>query len=450
MRLTRKVFHDLAIWMIAFGLVIGVLFPFFVILLGVPSRIALTAEFILACLGAGALSGAINFALARTVVGSRMRLLAHSMSHVEKNLLSVTATGNSEQCTTDDCLIPVDSQDEIGESAAAFNQLVQALAQSMETQAAVRSFSDAMTSKLELDELSTQALTHFMRHAQASGGAILCEVGGELEVEAAHGLTDTHSLAKNDHVRLAIRTGETQIVHLPDDVQVNGVLADFHPREVRVLPVTYKSIPLGVVVLASASGFGADAVVRMDLFCQTLGLALNNAIAHDRLQRLAALDPLTGAYNRRFGMERLHEEFDRAVRIGSPLGILMFDIDHFKQVNDTYGHLVGDRVLVTLTSVTKTILREGDVLIRYGGEEFLAVLPAASPGDLRLVGERLRRAAEDMSVSDGSQTIRITLSLGASAYPAQGVEQEGTLVELADTALYSAKETGRNRLVVSR
>ncbi len=450
MRITRKVFHDLALWMIAFGLGIGIVFPFFVMLLGVPSETALTITFFMACLGAGALAGGINFALARAVVGSRLRLLSRSMSHVEENLLSMAASGNMEQCTPEDCLIEVDSEDEIGESAMAFNRLVEALSHSMGTQAAVRSFSEMLTSQLELEGLARNALHQFIDHTGASGGAILYESGGELEMASSHGLGDAQSLVDSDHVRRAVQTGEPQTILIPEDVQVDGVVASFRPNEVFVLPATYKSIPLGVVVLATAGTFDSEARTRMDLFRQSFGLALNNGIAHDRLQRLAALDPLTGVYNRRFGMSRLHEEFDRAVRMNAPLGVLMMDIDHFKQVNDTYGHLVGDRLLVSITGIARTVLRDGDVLIRYGGEEFLAVLPAASTEDLKLVGERLRRAIEDSSVTDGSQSIRVTVSLGGSAYPNQSVEKEDVLVQLADDALYQAKESGRNRLVLSR
>ena len=450
MRITKKVFHDLALWMVAFGLLIGVAFPFFVILLGVPHEIALTATFFLSCLGAGALAGGINFALARLVVGARMRLLAKRMAHVKENLLDIAITGNMERCTPSECMIVVDSEDEIGESATAFNQLVEALATSMATQAAVRSFSEMLTSELELESLARHALSQFIKHTGAAGGAILYESGGKLSVGSVHGLRDAESLAGSDHVRLAVRTGEPQRITIPDGVRVDGVVADFRPNEVVVLPATYKSIPLGVVVLATAGSFGTEAHTRMELFRRTLGLALNNAIAHDRLQRLAAIDPLTGVYNRRFGLSRLHEEFDRAVRMASPLGALMFDIDHFKQVNDTYGHLVGDRLLMAITGVAKTILRDGDVLVRYGGEEFLVVLPAASTEDVSFVGERLRRAIEDTSIADGSQTIRVTISLGGAAYPNQTVEREDQLIQLADAALYQAKESGRNRLVLSR
>ena len=450
MRITRKVFTDLAIWMIAFGLGIGIVFPFFVMLLGVPAQTALTIPFFLACLGAGAASGVINFSLARMVVGSRLKILAKAMKHIEENLMTMTTTGDMTQCTAEECLIVVDSEDEIGESATAFNRLVEALAHSMETQAAVRSFSQMLTSQLELEGLAQQALQQFIEHTGASGGAILCESGGELNVAASHGMKDVELLAQSDHVRYAVRTGDSQLVRLPDDVQVDGVMANFRPSEIVILPATYKSIPLGVVILATTGSFDADAQTRMELFRQNFGLALNNAVAHNRLQRLAALDPLTGVYNRRFGLTRLHEEFDRAVRMNAPMGVIMMDIDHFKQVNDTYGHLVGDRILIAVTRVAKTILRDGDVLIRYGGEEFLAVLPAASSEDLRLIGERLLRAIEDTSVAEGSQTIRVTVSLGAAAYPNQNVAKEDALVQLADEALYQAKDTGRNRLVLSR
>ena len=450
MRFTRKVFHDLAIWMVAFGLMIGLVFPFFVMVLGVPRDIALTPVFFLACLGAGALAGVINYGLARGVVGGRLRVLAGSMRHVEENLLSMTFSGDLSQCTPENCSIAVDSEDEIGDSALAFNRLVEALAVSMRTQAAVRSFSEMLTSQLEIESLGDNALRLFFEHTGAAGGLILHEAAGELKVAASRGLRDPDKVAASDHVRVAVRTGQRQFIAIPDDVRVEGVVADFRPGEVIVFPVIYKSVPLGVVVLATARTFDPDHRARIDLFLQGLGLALNNAMAHDRLQRLAALDPLTGVYNRRFGLVRLHEEFGRAVRANTPVGVLMLDIDHFKAVNDTYGHLVGDRLLKSICAIARSSLREGDVLLRYGGEEFLAVLPAASAEDLRLMGERLRRVVEDSALSDGAKTVRVTLSVGGAAYPNQNVESEEVLIRLADQALYRAKESGRNRVEISR
>jgi len=212
--------------MVAFGLVIGVAFPFFVMMLGVDGDTALTPMFFAACLGAGVLSGAINYSLARGVVGIRLRLLADSMSHVADTLKAVNISGDMSQCTPEECSIVVDSDDEIGESAKAFNRLVKALSHSMETQAAVRSFSEMLTSNLELETLAEKAMGQFIEYSGASGGAVLYEFGGELKVATSHGLKDPEAVAGSDHVLAAVRTGESQIVKIPDGIQVEGVLAD--------------------------------------------------------------------------------------------------------------------------------------------------------------------------------------------------------------------------------
>lgn len=450
MRITRKVFHDLAIWMVGFGLAIGVVFPFFAVMLGVPRDNALTPTFFFACLCAGALAGIFNYGLAHWVVGLRLRILSNSMRHVEENLQALGASGDPLACTPEKCAIAVDSDDEIGESARAFNRLVESLASMMRTQAAVRSFSEMLTSQLEIDSLAENALRQFFEHTGAAGGLILCQCEVEMKLAAAHGLREPESLASSEFVLKAMRTGEQQAITIPEHVRVEGVMTDFRPQEVLVLPIIYKKVPLGVLVLASASTFTADHRARIEMFLHGLGLAMNNALAHDRLQRLAALDPLTGVYNRRFGLGRLHEEYERAVRMSSPLGVLMFDLDHFKTVNDTYGHLIGDRVLKSICGITRALLREGDVLLRYGGEEFLAILPGASAQDLQLVAERIRKTTEESALSDGERTVRVTLSVGGVAFPNQNVSGEDALIQMADEALYRAKEAGRNRVEITR
>ena len=127
----------------------------------------------------------------------------------------------------------------------------------------------------------------------------------------------------------------------------------------------------------------------------------------------------------------------------------MLDLDHFKSVNDTYGHQVGDRLLTSVAGIVSSMLREGDILVRYGGEEFLVVLPAASSENIRAIGERVRRAVEESSLVDGSQTVRITISVGGAAVPHQNVHGEESLIEFGDEALYIAKQAGRNRVEIA-
>jgi two-component system, cell cycle response regulator len=166
------------------------------------------------------------------------------------------------------------------------------------------------------------------------------------------------------------------------------------------------------------------------------------------LERLSISDGLTGLFNHRHIHGLLNEEFDRAQRTNDKLTVAMLDLDRFKAVNDTYGHQAGDRVLEQLADILRATAREIDRLGRYGGEEFMALLPETDIEDGAVFVERVRRevARHAFSIGDG-QTIRMTLSAGVAAYPHEKVRTPEALVAQADAALYAAKTTGRNRIV---
>ncbi len=449
-RFTSKLFIDLAIWMIGLGLLIGASFPFFTYLLGIKSEHVFTLTFWIATLTAGLMAGVINYILAMLVVRPRLKVLAEHMHIVEKTVRDASFTGDWTTCKIESCRVPVDSSDEIGDSAKAFNDLVEALFRAHDIEAAVSDFTKTLSSQLELDILSKQALDLLLQYTNAMAGAILTESAGELIITAHHGIHESQTLCTSAHVLRAMRTRQCQRVTFPTEVQIEAVLANFRPQEVIVVPLEFKNIPLGVVVLAANQSFSPDVTRLLQLFRRSFGLALNNALAHSHLQRIAALDALTGAYNRRFGLTRLREEFNRAVRTETAIGVIMMDVDHFKSVNDTYGHLVGDRVLSQIADSTRRALREGDVMIRYGGEEFLIILPGANCANCSQVGERVRRLIDESVVKDGEQSIHFTASLGITAFPEDNVEHELDLVKHADEALYTAKHQGRNRIIVKQ
>src|SRR3989338_3062954 len=165
-------------------------------------------------------------------------------------------------------------------------------------------------------------------------------------------------------------------------------------------------------------------------------------------------DPLTKVYTRRYLDRRLAEEVVRSKRYTLDLSVLLLDIDHFKRVNDRYGHQAGDVTLSTLGSLFKTGLRDSDVVARYGGEEFLVICTNTAIDGAALVAERLRRLVESQQVqipdsSGGSQTIQISISLGAAGLSAS-VDSKEKLVQAADQALYRAKEEGRNCVIIAR
>lgn len=158
---------------------------------------------------------------------------------------------------------------------------------------------------------------------------------------------------------------------------------------------------------------------------------------------------MTSVYNRRFGIERLTEEVARSQRSGDSLGLLMLDLDHFKSINDTYGHLVGDRVLQAAVGATREVLRDGDVLVRYGGEEFLVILPGAGRRDLSDMAERIRRSISEAEIVTGGHRLSITVSIGGAGLPDQLVRDPVGLIGIADQALYTAKAAGRDRCVIA-
>jgi diguanylate cyclase (GGDEF)-like protein len=160
----------------------------------------------------------------------------------------------------------------------------------------------------------------------------------------------------------------------------------------------------------------------------------------------ATRDQLTGLFNRRYCFERLREEFSFAQRHGQALTVVLFDVDHFKRVNDTYGHAAGDAVLTRIGKVLMDLVRNEDVVCRYGGEEFVCILRGLDLGQGELFADRVRRSVEAQSVTHGQDVLSVTVSLGVASLDGVNFSSPEELVNEADAYLYVAKEGGRNRV----
>jgi two-component system cell cycle response regulator len=157
-------------------------------------------------------------------------------------------------------------------------------------------------------------------------------------------------------------------------------------------------------------------------------------------------DGLTRAFNRKYFDERLDSEVAYSLRHDTPLSLLVFDVDHFKSVNDSWGHQVGDAVLVQLVQHVLRVIRAEDVLARYGGEEFVVLSRGIKLPEAVAFGERLRSAIERQAFAHGTQRVPVTVSIGVASMPAENIHQASHLFDRADRALYIAKERGRNRV----
>jgi diguanylate cyclase (GGDEF)-like protein len=170
-------------------------------------------------------------------------------------------------------------------------------------------------------------------------------------------------------------------------------------------------------------------------------------VALETLSRQATHDPLTGLFNRRYLDQILYGEIAHAQQSGSLLGIVMADVDFFKHINDRYGHKAGDLMLRTVGGLMKSCVRSSDIVCRYGGEEFVIIMPGASETNVNRCAEEIRSKFEELSVMFEDQKIQATISLGAAIYPLHGESVDEVFVN-ADRAMYQAKQGGRNRVVV--
>ncbi|MHB8294776.1 MAG: GGDEF domain-containing protein [Acidimicrobiales bacterium] len=448
-RITKSIFTDTGLYMVGLGLAIGVVFPFFVIPLGVSAAHALSLPFIASCLLAGLLVGAFNFALTKSVLGRRIRDITGQMRHIRSVIDSATYSGDWSGCSPEECHLEAGSADDIGANAQAFNDLVDSLSASKRVEGAVSAFASVLSEHLDLDRLADASLSSLLSLAGAEAGALLVVRDGAMEVKASRRLAGIEAMAGSPVLTDALGSLVPVTVQLGDAVTIETAIVSFRPKSVVLLPARFKSVSVGLVAVASGHAIADDSVRMLSMLVSSLGVALSNADHFQRLQVLAAVDPLTSVYNRRFGFDRLSEEYTRAVRSGTPFGVAMFDVDKFKAVNDAHGHLVGDRVLKTVASVAREAMREGDVLVRYGGEEFLALLPGAGSSDVVEIGERIRRSIESSVVTEGGRSVSVTVSVGCASLAQGGIESKEDLLRAADQALYAAKAAGRNRLSIA-
>ena len=181
-----------------------------------------------------------------------------------------------------------------------------------------------------------------------------------------------------------------------------------------------------------------------------ISLALANLNLREKLRNQSIRDPLTGLFNRRYMEVSLERELCRAARKQRPLGVIIIDLDHFKDFNDTYGHQTGDALLRAFGQFLQKRMRGEDIACRYGGEEFILIFPEAALGALQQRAEELRETAKQIHALDSDKSSAgITLSLGVASFPEHGSTVE-TLLQAADAALYRAKAGGRDRTVLAQ
>ena len=311
-----------------------------------------------------------------------------------------------------------------------------------------------LSSTLDFRHISAVILDLMKRVIPYDIGAFLTVEGTELKLAAIKRPADPLNLIGESypvtgsrlcHMAVQRKRPLISAVAGPEDILL-PLRRDWDVRSFLGVPVVFRDHVTGLIALynSGASAFTEKDVQVADLFAGQVAIALDNSRRVELMERQAVTDELTGLYNRRAFALLGEKEVGRARRYQRPLALILFDIDHFKVVNDSHGHLIGDHVLRVLTELVTRTTRATDIVCRYGGEEFIVLMPEASRDEGLAMAERLRQEISRMTVVTAAGTLSLTVSLGiAELGPDEGENLE-SLIARADRAMYQAKAAGRN------
>ncbi len=348
------------------------------------------------------------------------------------------------------------TKDEFEELGAGFNRMAEAIQDHQERVESFNSLSSLLITSLKPRDLMQSVLDKvieltrsqsgliYLREERAEGDLLIPYVAHAVDVERMQTVRFGEGLPGE----AAMKKRALAVTDIPEDcrLNVNFGFAELLPREVSIFPIVYRDSTLGVMVLGTLNQFRRNELSLLEYMTNQIAVVLENALTHEKVERLSITDALTGAYNRGYLSQRLEEAFADAVRYNNPLSVLVIDIDHFKRINDRFGHQTGDEALIAVSRCLKEKLRETDRLGRYGGEEFVVVLPHTGLTDALTTAEKLRAAVADVRCP-GLGDEQITISIGVAGYPDGEIDSVDALVRKADQALYEAKNSGRNRVV---
>ncbi|MCW2542558.1 MAG: diguanylate cyclase with sensor [Frankiales bacterium] len=357
--------------------------------------------------------------------------------------------------------IEVTSKDEVGRLAGAFNVMTDELrsyvgqlkASRDELQSGLARLGDTLSSTHDLDRILSVVLESAMASTRASGGMVLLLTPSRdaLVPAAVRGLDELPV-----DLRITVGEGISGRVALSGDAVV-GTIGD-GPGELRpafglvagaviAVPLKSSGTVIGVLDLfgsQAAGGFDDNDLATIRTFASQATVAVDNVLLHEEAQRLSITDGLTGLWNYRYFTMTMAKEIERAARFARPLGLMLLDLDHFKGVNDTFGHQRGDAVLIELAARIRGEVRDVDTVARYGGEEVVVILPETDADGVAQLAERICVAIRRKPFGEpGLPPVHLTVSAGGAVFPAHGL-QTSVLLARADQALYEAKRAGRN------
>ncbi len=314
----------------------------------------------------------------------------------------------------------------------------------------VNDFIQSLTSTLNLKSMAGLIVKNIDSIAPFDAAVVLLSGTAGFYLGATQGITVTEGLGvAPEIIERVIKEKEAFALE-----NIKDSLVDDYPKakSCLVLPIVFNSEVLGIIVLYHRNqGLYDDYTVKMSgVFVNQTGMALENARLFEKVKYMAITDGLTQVYNRRYFYDQGEQIVQDIKSKASPLSVLMFDIDHFKKINDTYGHSFGDEVLKEVARRCMKSIRKTDLMGRYGGEEFVILLPETELQEALVIGETIRAGIADEPFHNQAEVVTVTISVGVAELDLVNNENLQKLINRADVALYEAKHSGRNRVIFAK
>ena len=430
------------------GFLTGAVFPFFILWVLGDDHVTLSGELFLSTIMAGLFVGGVSFFLISRKIISLLEVLGAQLEKTEHVLEDgLTSVGVSRD-KAESLQVELPDDPRLRRLVASYNQLTSALVDTYEMDERISGFSALVNAEHKIKPLANVTLDALERCIGIRCGVFLLVHDEHLEVAAHRCLVSPGKFIAMDCVQ---KLRNVQEVSWCKERFLNLWKDQFSPpaKSMLVCPVTNGEKKLLAILLLVAKPGNKQSQLRiMRQLSPLLANAVEKSLVYRQLHQVAVKDGLTGICNHRFGMERLRESLEQSISKGNPLGIILFDIDYFKRVNDSYGHLIGDVVLIHIANLVSAAIREGDFFFRYGGEEFMVILPGASAEEGRVFAERVRRLIKTSIAKHKGKLYPVTVSLGVASIPEAKVTTEKELIKKADEALYWAKDNGRDQVTV--
>jgi len=327
----------------------------------------------------------------------------------------------------------------------------------------ILSVAQVVVSSLELDEVLENILGSVMAVLEMPAGSIALydRKTNQLELHAHQGLSDRFLALKRWPVKeggltqTVLNAGELFLVEDSSKTKFfsSPLAVEEGIRSLVAVPLKIQNKIVGIIYVNDfvPRQFSEIRLRLLSILGSFASMSIDNARLLERTRELACTDGLTGLYNHRHFKKLFADEMGRARRYQRPTSLMMFDIDDFKDFNDRYGHMVGDKVLIAVAEILQETLRDCDPSFRYGGEEFIALLPQTDIQDALVAAERCREliATETGRYLDQQPTLKVTVSIGVASYPRDAMDADG-LLKVVDDMVYMAKRNGKNRVCYSQ